>query len=60
MLIGLDDKRDSLPLAEPGPAESHVTQSEQAKCRKCVNSEDDALGDKEGKQVYPPCGNSLI
>jgi hypothetical protein len=47
---GHHDKRDSLPLAEP--AESHVTQSEQAKCRKCVNSEDDAFGDKEGKQVY--------
>ncbi len=39
-----------LPLAEP--ADSHVTQSEQAKCRKCVNSENDAFGNKEGKQVY--------
>ncbi len=29
-----------------------MTQSEQAKCRKCTNSEDDAFGDKEGKQVY--------
>jgi hypothetical protein len=29
VLIGLDDKRDSSPLAEP--ADSHVTQSEQAK-----------------------------
>ena len=52
VLIGLDDKRDSLTLAEP--ADSHVThwQSEQAKCKKCVNSEGDAFGDKEGKQVY--------
>jgi hypothetical protein len=50
VLIGLDDKRDSLPLAEP--VESHVTQSEQAKCRKCTNSEGDAFGAKEGKQVY--------
>jgi hypothetical protein len=50
VLIGLDDKRDSSPLAEP--ADSHVTQSEQAKCRKCVNSANDAFGDMEGKQVY--------
>ena len=50
VLIGLDDKRDSLTLAEP--ADSHVTQSEQAKCQKCVNSEGDAFGDQEGKQVY--------
>jgi hypothetical protein len=50
VLIGLDDKRDALPLAEP--ADSHVTQSEQAKCKRCVNSGDDAFGDKEGKQVY--------
>ena len=39
VLIGLDDKRDSLPLAEP--ADSHLTQSEQAKCKKCANSEGD-------------------
>jgi hypothetical protein len=29
-----------------------LTQSEQAKCRKCGNSENDAFGDKEGKRVY--------
>jgi hypothetical protein len=50
VLIGLDDKRDALPLAEP--ADSHVTQSEQAKCKKCTNSEEDAFGAKEGRQVY--------
>jgi hypothetical protein len=50
VLVGLDDKRDSPPLAEP--ADSHVTQSEQAKCRKCANSKGDTFGSKEGKQVH--------
>ena len=50
VLIGLDAKRDSLPLAEP--ADSHITQSEQAKCQKCTDTKEDAFGDMEGKQVY--------
>jgi hypothetical protein len=50
VLIGLDDKRDSLPLAEP--ADSHITQSEQATCKKCEYNKGDAFDGKEGKQVY--------
>ena len=50
VLIGLDDKRDSLTYAEP--ADSHVTQSEQATCKICEEYKGDAFAEKDGRGVY--------
>jgi hypothetical protein len=50
VLIGLDAKRDSLPLAEP--ADSHVTDSEQAECKKCEDVKGDAFAATIGKELY--------